>query len=167
MTDSFREPQRLNMLTLPIYAAYFPSIHWSCFAIRQLSSSVQWIFLVLFVTGRSQAAGGVLESGQQGSTTVVEWNLEGQRATFFLIRSAAVQCHIRPVDPFSVECDGLYAKAGNILLLHWHPQLKPDWLTGLPLTLLKGCLKNPISSPTSVTRFSVHWPAKCNPTGWK
>lgn len=41
------------------------------------------IFLVLFVTGKSEAAGGVLESGLQGSTTVAVSDLEDQRPLSF------------------------------------------------------------------------------------
>lgn len=53
------------------------------------------------------------------------WRTRGPR---LLIRSAAVQCHTRPVDPVSVECGGLHSKASNILLLLQYPEVKPDWL---------------------------------------
>lgn len=139
VTDPFTEPQLFEYAHA--FPFYFPPIRWSSFAVGQLSGSVQWIFLVLSVTGKSQAAGEGggrgLESGQQGSTTVSESNLEDQRATSFNKECSSSMSHTPPVDSSSVECVALYAKARNIPPLLWHPQLKPDWLTGLPQTVCK------------------------------
>lgn len=56
-----------------------------------------------------------------------------------------------------MECVGLYAKARNILLLLWHPQLKPDWLTGLPQTVPNGMYEKAyitlVTLTTSITPF--------------
>lgn len=82
----FTELQLLNVFMLLIY---FQSSRRTCVAVGQLSGSVQWIFLVLFVTGQGQRSeadkreGGARKSGWQGSATVAESNLEDQRATSF------------------------------------------------------------------------------------
>lgn len=135
MTDPFTEPQLLKYTD----ASHLFSIHPLKLVRRQAAQWLRSMNIFSFIRHWLEAKQreGFWKVGSRVSQLWPSqiWRTGGPCR---LIRSAAVQCHVRPMDPLSVECVGLYAKASNILLLLRLQQLMPARPTGTPKAVPNG-----------------------------